>query len=535
MKKNIVATAFVTLIAAACNSVETPPKMNANVVDAAASPKADAAVKTVTASATATATATASATNDAGTVIVTTQVVTVTQIVTVPVYVTVTVASTNTGTGTGTGTSANTATNTGSGTGTGNTADAAATVDAPLPQPDSAPAQIADTAPACNASDKVVCDQPFMGQLCHGSKDCENGQLGVCKYITCPGPDADTTDRTAPVVETPFCGLANATGLPINAAIPFYVKAQDGTGVVACAFYLNNIESGIAVLETDDTWQLDISLPKSGTYFIVALCADAAGNIGQSSPLTVSTAGMDAGVAPSADAQAPVADAKPALDAKISADKAPVVIIDAGADTVIALDALIAADAQAPTDATPVAVTDAGSDAQAVPADAQALADATTPTDSVALPDADYSKGWPYIDCVSTDATGAFVNITLYGNIGGQGTDGVSNLIDQQSSPWVHNGSEICLVGDDGIGWSSRDYCLPWVGGATLMVFSSVPVNVTTLTEINYVIDDGAGNMIWGNNARLIFTASSVNRCDRGGSKGNLIVGSNIVASPDAG
>jgi hypothetical protein len=157
-----------------------------------------------------------------------------------------------------------------------------------------------------------------------------------------------------------------------------------------------------------------------------------------------------------------------------------------------------------------------------VPVDTMPV-DAQVSTDATVLPDVDYSKGWPYINCVNTDATGAYLNITLDGNIDGQGTDGVSNLIDQQSSSYV-GPKVICIVGGDGIGWFNRDaqHCVAWTPGMTHVVFPTFPVNTMTLTEINYVIDGGLGYMIWDNNARLLFMTPD--RCGEGGSKGNLII-----------
>jgi hypothetical protein len=178
-----------------------------------------------------------------------------------------------------------------------------------------------------------------------------------------------------------------------------------------------------------------------------------------------------------------------------------------------------------PADTTPIVVTDGGTDTLV-------LADTQVSTDTTPLPDADYSKGWPYINCLNTEATGAFVSITLDGKIEGPGTDGVSNLTDQQSSSFVSISPVICVVGADGIGWYNRDvnHCVPWVAGTTHITFPTFQVNTLTLTDINYVIDYGNGQMIWGNNARLLFTSNAapiVNRCGRGGSKGNLIIKAN--------
>ncbi len=133
----------------------------------------------------------------------------------------------------------------------------------------------------------------------------------------------------------------------------------------------------------------------------------------------------------------------------------------------------------------------------------------------LAFKDANNDLGWPSIMCTSSDATGVAVNIVIIGNIDGYGTDGAYNLIDTQSSSWRNPTPKICVVGNS-VGWNNRSYCSPWTSGQTSVVFPPFPVYASGMTEINYVLDNGTGQMIWGNNARLLAASgvsTAVNRC----------------------
>ena len=174
---------------------------------------------------------------------------------------------------------------------------------------------------------------------------------------------------------------------------------------------------------------------------------------------------------------------------------------------------------------------DSGSVADAPPAPHDALA-----IIDISFGDVNFANGWPLIDCTNADVSGDFINIVLRGPIDGNGNDGVSNLIDEQSSSWVNplGGPAICMVGNV-LSWGSRLYCQQWTPGQTLAVFSGVPVDVFGTTEINYVIDNGvggnAGRQIWGRNQRLNFavdTPPAFNRCFFSTAQ-NLSVGPNVA------
>jgi hypothetical protein len=137
-----------------------------------------------------------------------------------------------------------------------------------------------------------------------------------------------------------------------------------------------------------------------------------------------------------------------------------------------------------------------------------------------------YIDGRPRVNCTNTDTSGGFIKVVLDGEY-----DNQSNLITQYESSWRNPERSVCIVSDF-IGWFTRNYCLPVKDNLGHVVFPSIPVRSSGVTEITYVIDDGAGQAVWSRNERIVYVASEppvVNRCT------DLHDGRNMVVVPNGG
>jgi hypothetical protein len=112
-------------------------------------------------------------------------------------------------------------------------------------------------------------------------------------------------------VFTPISGVSNVYGIPSGVQTPFYVNANDESGIASCSLMVDGAIIGTVTVPENGSYRFNIALI-SGAHVITASCRDLAGNVGFSPlpGLSVVAINSDAGIA--TDTQ--VADTLPVTD-----------------------------------------------------------------------------------------------------------------------------------------------------------------------------------------------------------------------------